>query len=86
MKPIPITTTVDIEPEAISAALTPEELGGLFCDISEKIAAKSYTLSQRRVLIGQIADGMHENGITMMGEVLALAHQRARSMAAPRLS
>ena len=78
MQNVTVNTTIDIEVSEITKAMSPEEMGELFCDISEEMASKERSLSERRVLIGRIADGMHEQGITMMGEVIALAYQRAK--------
>ena len=83
MQNVTVNTTIDIEVSEITKAITPEEMGELFCDISEEMASKERTLSERRILIGKIADGMHENAITMMGEVLALAHHRAKQATVP---
>lgn len=78
MQNVTVNTTIDIEVSEITKAMTPEEMGDLFCDISEEMASKDRSLSERRILIGRIADGMHETAITMMGEVIALAYLRAK--------
>jgi hypothetical protein len=83
MKPIPVNTTVEIDVKDLTVAITPEEIGELFCHVCGGMAMKSYTLSQRRAVIGQIADGMHENALTLLGEVLALAYHRVKGTPPP---
>ncbi len=83
MKPIPVNTIVEIDVKDLTEALTPEEVGDLLCRVCEKMAIKGYTYSQRRAVIGQIADGMHENALTLLGEVLALAYHRVKGTPPP---
>ena len=79
MNKIPVNTTVDISVEDIAANMSPEELGDLFCIIGGTMSVRQYTSNQRRVVIGKIADGLHEDALKMLGEVVALAYYRAKN-------
>ena len=79
MNKIPVNTTVDISVEDIAANMSPEELGDLFSVIGGAMAVRQYTSNQRRVVIGKIADGLHEDALKMLGEVVALAYHRAKN-------
>ena len=77
MKPIPVNTFVDITVEDLAKSITSEELGDLFCELCKYESQRSFT--DRRRVIGQIADGLHEDAIRMLGEVVALAYHRVRN-------
>ena len=79
MNKVSVNTFVDITVEDIAKSITPEELGDLFCQIAGAVSIENRSSNQRRVLIGQIADGLHEKAIQMLGEVLALAYHRVKN-------
>lgn len=77
MKPVSVNAFVDITVEDIAKSITPEELGDLFCELCKYTAQGSFT--DRRRVIGQIAEGLHEDATRMLGEVVALAYHRVRN-------
>jgi hypothetical protein len=74
---IRVNTHVELESEEIAKAMEPEDLGSLFSDLANRLS-KDTPFDKRRVIAGQIAFGMSEEGIRLLAEVLALAHVAAK--------
>lgn len=72
---IPTNCEIEIETSEIATAIKADDLGDLISKVSEKAENMGYT--NRRNFALRACDGMSENGLRLLAEILAQAHAQS---------